>query len=172
MEGLLDKRIRWDQPRPISARGFLSVLGESMAGPPAEAQKVGSVSYVVASDRYMNFSTKAGYHFSTVDVYCGESQNKNYIHFRFAGGGAAVDRRSRRVQFLSEVLNSLDFKVQAREDLLTARLEKYDHTFICSRLTDLGRLTMCSRQLDMLMDTDASPQFFAQAFLGGEMERF
>jgi pyruvate,water dikinase len=172
MEGLLDKRIRWDQPRPISARGFLSVLGESMAGPPAEAQKVGSVSYVVASDRYMNFSTKAGYHFSTVDVYCGESQNKNYIHFRFAGGGAAVDRRSRRVQFLSEVLNSLDFKVQAREDLLIARLEKYDHTFICSRLTDLGRLTMCSRQLDMLMDTDASPQFFAQAFLEGEMERF
>ena len=172
LEGLMDGRIKWDQPRPVSARGFLSVLGQSMAGPPAHIQKVGSVSYVVASDRYMNFSTKAGYHFSTVDVYCGESQNKNYIHFRFAGGGAAIDRRSRRVQFLSEVLSHLDFRIMAMDDLLVARIEKYDRYFICARLTDLGRLTMCCRQLDMLMDSDDSPRFFARAFLNGEMERF
>jgi len=172
LAGLLDPRIKWDQPRSVSARGFLSVLGESMAAPPAHAQKVGSVSYVVISDRYMNFSTKAGYHFSTVDVYCGESQNKNYIHFRFAGGGAGLERRARRVRFLSEVLSSLDFKVQTRQDFLVARLEKYDQAFISERLVDLGRLTLCSRQLDMLMDTDSSPAFFARAFLKGEIERF
>ena len=172
LEGLMDGRIKWDQPRPVSARGFLSVLGHGMAAPPAHAQKVGSVSYVVASDRYMNFSTKAGYHFSTVDAYCGESQNKNYIHFRFAGGGAAVDRRSRRVQFLQEVLSNLDFRVEARNDLLFARLEKYDRFFIRARLTDLGRLTLCCRQLDMLMDNDDSPRFFARAFLNDAMERF
>ncbi|MEW6441289.1 MAG: PEP/pyruvate-binding domain-containing protein [bacterium] len=172
LEGLMDARIKWDQPRPLSARGFLSVLGQGMAAPPAHVQKVGSVSYVVASDRYMNFSTKAGYHFSTVDVYCGQSQNKNYIHFRFTGGGAAMDRRSRRVRFLSEVLSNLDFRIQTREDLLVARMEKYDRYFICARLSDLGRLTLCSRQLDMLMDNDNSPHFFAQAFLNGEWERF
>lgn len=172
MEGLMDGRIQWDQPRPVSARGFLSVLGQSMAGPPAHVQKVGSVSYVVASDRYMNFSTKAGYHFSTVDVYCGEGQNKNYIHFRFAGGGAGIERRSRRVQFLSEVLTELDFRVMAMDDLLVARLDKYDRYFICARLTDLGRLTMCCRQLDMLMESDESARFFARAFLRGELERF
>lgn len=172
LSGLLDPRIKWDQPRNVSAKGFLSVLGESMAAPPARSQKVGSVSYVVISDRYMNFSTKAGYHFSTVDVYCGESQNKNYIHFRFAGGGAGLERRARRVRFLSEVLTNLDFKVQSRQDFLVARLEKYDQAFIAERLVDLGRLTLCSRQLDMLMDTDSSPVFFARAFLRGEIERF
>jgi len=31
---------------------------------------------------------------------------------------------------------------------------------------------MCCRQLDMLMDSDDSPRFFARAFLNGEMERF
>ena len=172
LQGLLDSRIRWDQPRAVSAKGFLSVLGQGMAGPPAEAQGVGRVSYAIISDRYMNFSTKAGYHFNTVDTYCGKSLNKNYIHFRFTGGAAREDRRERRVRFLAQVLSQLDFKVQSRADVLVARLEKYDHDFIKSRLTELGRLTLCARQLDMLMDSDHSPDFFARAFLAGEMHRF
>ncbi|MFH1177409.1 MAG: PEP/pyruvate-binding domain-containing protein [Acidobacteriota bacterium] len=172
LAGLMDPRVRWDQPRPLSARGFLSVLGQSMAGPPAEALKVGRQSYAIISDRYMNFSTKAGYHFSTVDTYCGQSLNKNYIHFRFAGGAANPVRRSRRVQFLSTVLTQLDFRVQWKGDLLVARFEKYDQETIRARLAELGRLTLCARQLDMLMDSDASPDFFARNFLEGKLERF
>lgn len=172
LEGLLDPRIKWDQPRAVSARGFMSVLGESMAGPPAEVQGVGRASFAIISDRYMNFSTKAGYHFNTVDTYCGKSLNKNYIHFRFAGGGAAQNRRARRCRFLTLVLEGLDFKVKCRGDLLVARLEKYEREFIKKRLIDLGRLTLCSRQLDMLMDTDQSPDVFARAFLAGELEKF
>ncbi len=172
LEGLLEPGIRWDRPRPVSPRGFLSVLGEGLAAPPAEALQVGRVSYAIVSDRYMNFSTKAGYHFSTVDTYCGRSQNKNYIHFRFHGGGADLGRRERRVRFLSAVLRALDFHVQVRGDLLTARLDKYAGEAIRGRLMDLGRLTLCARQLDMLMDSDASPDHFARAFLGREWEKF
>jgi pyruvate,water dikinase len=172
LEGLLDPKIQWNRPRPVSASGFLSVLGESLSAPPAEAQQLGRISYTIISDRYMNFSTKAGYHFSTLDTYCGHSQNKNYIHFRFAGGAAAGERRARRIKFLSIVLTKLDFKIQARSDLLVARLEKYERAYICSRLTEMGRLTMCARQLDMLMDSDSSPEFFARAFLSGDMDKF
>jgi len=172
LEGLMDERIRWDLPRPISVRGFLSVLGESMTGPPAETLRVGRLSYAIASDRYLNFSTKAGYHFSTLDTYCGRSQNRNYIHFRFMGGAAELSRRQRRIQFLSAVLGALDFRVQARDDLLTARLDKYGDEIIRSRLVDLGRLTLCARQLDMLMDADSSAEVFAGAFLEGEWDRF
>ena len=172
LAGMLDKRLRWDKPRPLSARGFLSVLGESMAGPPAEALKVGRASYAIISDRYLNFSTKAGYHFSTIDTYCGASLNKNYIHFRFAGGAADASRRMRRIRFINTVLTQLEFRVQARSDLLVARMQKYDRDTILARLVDLGRLTLCTRQLDMLMDSDASPDFFARAFLAGEMDKF
>jgi hypothetical protein len=56
--------------------------------------------------------------------------------------------------------------------LLVARLDKFDSETIISRLTVLGRLTMCCRQLDMLMDSDTSPDFFARAFLADEMGRF
>ena len=120
----------------------------------------------------MNFSTKAGYHFSTVDTYCGESQNKNYVHFRFSGGAADSERRERRVRFLRTVLTALDFKVQTRGDFLTARLDKYGAETIRARLVDLGHLTLCARQLDMLMGSDSSPDFFARAFLAGEWEKF
>jgi pyruvate,water dikinase len=149
LSGMLEKRIRWDQPRPVSVRGFLSVLGESISGPPAEARQIGRQSYAIVSDRYMNFSTKAGYHFSTVDTYCGQSQNKNYVHFRFSGGAADPERRERRIRFL-----------------------KYGPETIQARLVDLGHLTLCARQLDMLMGSDASPDFFARAFLAGEWEKF
>jgi pyruvate,water dikinase len=172
LAGLLDDRIRWDQPRPVSMRGFFSVLGETMAAPPAEAQELGRASYAVISDSYMNFSTKAGYHFSTVDTFCERSRNKNYIHFRFAGGAADQTRRARRVRFVSAVLGDLDFRVSARADLLGARLDKCDRETIRARLTDLGRLTLCVRQMDMLMDSDEAPERFARAFLAGEWHRF
>ena len=172
LEGLIDPRINWEQPRALSTQGFLSVLGESMAGPPAQAKGVGGSSFAIMSDRYMNFSTKAGYHFSRIDAYCGMSLNKNYIHFRFEGGGASELRRQRRCQFLSMVLRQLNFNVQIQRDTLVARLEKYDRETIRVRLADLGRLTICSRQLDMLMDTDHSSEYFAKAFLSENLERF
>ncbi len=172
LRGMLDPRHAWRTPRPISVKGFLSVLGESMAGPPPQAQKLGRLSYAIVSDRYLNFSTKAGYHFSTVDSYCGRSTNKNYIHFRFSGGAADAQRRARRIVFLTRVLGALAFRVTAKGDILHARLDKYEESVIVARLEDLGRLTMCARQLDMLMDSDASPHFFSRAFLAGELEKF
>jgi pyruvate,water dikinase len=167
LEGMLDGRISWSEPRPVSVRGFLSVLGESMTGPPPDAQQLGRLSYAILSDRYLNFSTKAGYHFSTIDTYCGRSANKNYIHFRFSGGAADEMRRRRRVRFIRRVLEALDFRVDAGGDILHARLDKYEPEVIRQRLADLGRLTLCARQLDMLMGSDESPERYAQDFLSG-----
>jgi pyruvate,water dikinase len=172
LRGLLEPRIRWDLPRPVSMRGFLSVLGESMVGRPTDANEIGRISYAIISDRYMNFSTKAGYHFSTIDTYCGKSVNKNYIHFRFLGGAAAEERRGRRIQFLSKVVAAMDFAVQVKGDALVARLDKYSAEDIQSRLVSLGRLTLCARQLDMLMDNDSSPDMFSRAFLAEEWHKF
>ncbi len=172
LKGMLDSRIKWDEPRPVSARGFMSVMGENIAGPPAMSRGVGGTSFAVISDRYMNFSTKAGYHFSTLDVYCGQSQNKNYIHFKFHGGGATLNRRLRRITFLVEVLNGLEFRTQTQADFLVGRLDKYEHDYIRSKLVELGRLTMCVRQLDMLMDSDAKALALARAFLSGELQQF
>jgi hypothetical protein len=37
---------------------------------------------------------------------------------------------------------------------------------------ELGRLTMCVRQLDMLMDSDAKASALAQAFLRCDFSKF
>jgi pyruvate,water dikinase len=172
LKGLTDPRVRWDQPRPLSTRGFLSVVGESMAGPPADQRDLGRTSFAVASDKYLNFSTKAGYHFSTIDTYCGQNVNMNYIQFRFMGGGAAEERRARRIRFLSKVLIHLEFQPQEKGETLVARLNKYDCSTILEKLEILGRLTLVARQLDMLMDSEASPNRFAEMFIADRMEFF
>lgn len=167
LQGML--KVKWDEPRLVSARGFFSVVGSSIVGPPTETL-VGRLSYAIVSDKYVNFSTRAGYHFSTVDAWCGKSSTKNYIHFRFHGGAADPERRMRRVLFLDEVLRALDFRTKVRGDFLVARLEKVAEEIIEDRLYQLGRLTMTARQMDMLMDSDQSPGYFAQAFLRGELD--
>jgi pyruvate,water dikinase len=170
--GLQDPRIDWRKPRAVSGAGFLSVMGESMMGPPPDAGGIGGVSFVVLSDRYLNFSIKAGYHFSTIDAFLDRNPNNNYVNFRFAGGGAGNERRERRVRFLTEVLSHMNFQVTGRGDLLLARLEKMEGEEMERRLTELGRLTLCSRQLDMLMDSDESPAFFARAFREERFDMF
>ena len=171
LSGMQDPRIDWKKPRRISAKGFFSVLGENMLGPPPDMD-VDSISFVVVSDLYLNFSIKAGYHFSTIDAFCAPNENQNYINFRFAGGGASHERRSRRLRFISEILSSMDFVIQTRADLLIARLEKAKPELVLARLCDLGRLTLCSRQLDMLMDSDSSPDYYAQAFIKQDFDKF
>lgn len=172
LTGLTDSRIDWRKPRAVSMKGFMSVVGESMLGPPQAPADLGSVSFSVISDVYLNFSIKAGYHFSIIDAYCEERQNKNYLNFRFAGGGANIERRSRRLKFFTTILSKFNFSIETKGDLLIARLEKFDRDFILNRLIDLGRLTLCSRQMDMLMDSDSSPSFFAEAFLANDFTKF
>jgi pyruvate,water dikinase len=172
VDGLNDPAIRWDRPRPVSIGGFLSVLGESMVGPPPSKHGLGRRSFAMASDTYLNFATRAGYHFSTVDAYCGRSINKNYVQLRFGGGAAAEERRVRRVRFVAGVMRRLGFTVQTRADLVVARLHKYPREDIATVLRTLGRLTVCCRQLDMLMDSDAVVQHFVEAFFAADYEVF
>jgi pyruvate,water dikinase len=143
-----------------------------MMAPPQESIGLGSVSFVLVSDLYLNFSVKAGYHFSTIDAYCEPNPNKNYINFRFAGGGANRERRLRRLSSLGAILEGLNFTLHIQGDLLSARIEKLESGLVLDRLAQLGRLTMCSRQLDMLMDSDGTPALFAQAFLAGRFDIF
>ncbi len=73
----------------------------------------------------MNFSIRLGYHFSMIEAYTGENINDNYIKFFFKGGGAALDRRLRRVKLITEILKKMNFRVSVKEDVIDAILTKY-----------------------------------------------
>ncbi|MBO4301242.1 MAG: pyruvate, phosphate dikinase [Desulfovibrio sp.] len=169
LDGMLNPSVQAHGPRPVNMRGFLSVMGQSLIGGNQEGcSRFGQHSYAIISDRYLNFSSRVGYHYAILDCWCGDTLSKNYVRFEFAGGAAAGKQRERRVQCIGIILRSLGFSVEITGDRLRARYQKYPKGEMCQRLDQLGRLLIMTRQMDMLMVDDNAVQAFADKFLNGE----
>jgi pyruvate, water dikinase len=132
--------------------------------PGQRGERFGDRSYAIIADKYLNFSSRVGYHYSVIDAYCGETINKNYITFTFKGGAADEVRRNRRVRAISLILDQEEFKVTVRADKVDAQLKKYPRQSIEAKLEMLGRLLIFTRQLDMLMTSDDSIEWVANCF--------
>ena len=167
LRGMLHEDVRGREPRPIQLSGLLSVMREQMLAAPNVEERFGERSYAIISDKYLNFSSRVGYHYSVLDAYCGATVNKNYITFSFKGGAADDIRRSRRVRAIAIILMGLDFSVEVKGDRVDARLQKYESPVIQEKLDLIGRLLIFTRQLDMLMTTEISVEAVAQNFLQG-----
>jgi pyruvate, water dikinase len=167
LQGMLHEGVRGREPRPVQLSGLLSVMREQMLAAPSAEERFGDRSYAIISDKYLNFSSRVGYHYSVLDAYCGQTVNKNYITFSFKGGAADDTRRVRRVRAIAIVLMGLDFSVEVKGDRVDARLQKYERGVIEDKLDRIGRLLIFTRQLDMLMTSELSVEAVAQNFLQG-----
>ncbi len=167
LRGMLHEDFQAQGPRPIQLSGLLSVMREQMLSTPNVEERFGDRSYAIISDKYLNFSSRVGYHYSVLDCYCGKTVNKNYITFSFKGGAADDVRRNRRVRAIAIVLLGLDFSVEVKGDRVDARLQKYESTVIEEKLDLMGRLLNFTRQMDMLMTSEASVEAVAKNFLAG-----
>ena len=157
--------------RPVNLKGFMSVMSEQMLTPTNIAmERFGDRSYAIISDTYVNFSSRVGYHYSVVDAYSGRTVNKNYINFQFKGGAADDVRRSRRSRGIAKVLRSLGFIVDTKADVVTARFQKHPAEAVEEALDHLGRLLQFTRQMDMLMQSEASVTMLAECFLNGDYQ--
>jgi pyruvate,water dikinase len=165
MQGMLHKDLQGIEPRPIHLSGLLSVMREQMLSGPGE--RFGDRSYAVISAKYLNFSSRVGYHYSILDSYCGDNINNNYITFSFKGGAADDVRRNRRVRAIAKVMELQDFAVKVKGDQVDARLLKYPKPVIEEKLEMIGRLLLFTRQMDMLMDSEYSVDAVVQNFLAG-----
>ncbi|WP_319587345.1 PEP/pyruvate-binding domain-containing protein [uncultured Desulfobulbus sp.] len=167
LQGMLNKDVHGLEPRPVNFSGLLSVMKEQTLAPGHVGERFGDRSYAIIADKYLNFSSRVGYHYSVVDAYCGETINKNYITFTFKGGAADDVRKNRRVRAISLILDREGFKVNVKGDKVDARLQKYPKSYIESRMDILGRLLIFTRQLDMLMTTEQSVEWVAENFVAG-----
>jgi pyruvate, water dikinase len=167
LKGMLHEELRAPRPRPVEFSGFFSVMREQMLTSPTASDRFGDRSYAIISDKYLNFSSRVGYHYSVLDSYCGQTTNKNYITFSFKGGAADDVRRSRRVRAIAIVLVALDFSVDVQGDRVDARFQKYECPVIEEKLESVGRLLQFTRQMDMLMTTENSVELVAKNFLEG-----
>jgi pyruvate,water dikinase len=165
--GLTHPEVRWTGAVQVDLKGFASVMINTLSDSARYGDTMGEKSYALVSREYMNFSSRLAYHFSTVDAYCSEIKNNNYITFHFMGGGSSAERRSRRARFIGGVLKRLDFDVEIKGDWLLARLMKYERREMEEKLDFLGRLLCCARQLDMVMYSDQVVDWYIKAFWQG-----
>jgi len=166
LRGMLDERLRPCEPRPVDMSGFMSVMTRQMFS--TERERFGEKSYAIVTDKYLNFSSRVGYHYGVLDAYCGQTVNSNYINFQFKGGAADDVRRNRRVRAIGLILEGIGFRVEVEADMVKARFAKYPREEIASRLEDVGRLLIYTRQMDMLMKDEASVERLARGFLEGD----
>jgi pyruvate,water dikinase len=141
--------VGWTGPKPVDLAGFMSVV-MSTATDTNIQERLHEKNFAIITNDYMNLSNRLGFHFAAIEAFLGTPE-ESYVSFTFYGGGAELPRRMRRVRFLARVLEDLDFRVEPKEDSITARTDGYGADILEGKLEVLGRLMMVAKQLDMVM---------------------
>lgn len=168
IKGMTAPGIRWAGPLPIDLKGFTNLLMSNVVDSSRSDRDLGSRSYAIISDCYMNFFSRLGYHFSRLDAYASEELNNNYINFNFRGGAADPIRRMRRAKIVTKVLETLNFSVSHRNDHVLATIRKIPASSIFALLTEIGRLMGAVRNVDVTLTSDENINKFVDAFLQGD----
>lgn len=168
IKGMTAPGIRWAGPLPIDLKGFTNLLMSNVVDSNRSDRDLGSRSYAIISDCYMNFFSRLGYHFSRLDAYASDELNNNYINFNFRGGAADPIRRMRRAKIVTKVLETLNFSVSHKNDHVLATIRKIPASSIFSLLTEIGRLMGAVRNVDVTLTNDENIDKFVHAFLQGD----
>lgn len=168
IRGMLREGLSRFGPKPMDMRGLFSVVMRHALTSPEEEQSFREPSYALASDCYLNYAARVGYHFSVVDAYCSGTPNKNYISLLFRGGAADYTRRNRRVRAIGGILKEYGFSVDLAGDTVSARLSKTSAGETAGQLEMIGSLFQFFRQMDAAMADEQSVLTLKDAFLGGD----
>jgi pyruvate,water dikinase len=162
--------MRWPQGKPVGAQSLSSVFVKSEAEVAQGADPYRDQSYVALSENYMNFSIRLGYHLSTVEAYVSDQINDNYITFTFRGGGSTPARRERRARLIEAIIDRMDLNYQRKGDTIEARLAKYPPEQMAQRLIWFGKLTLYTKQLDMVLFSEGIVDWYIKDFIREHIE--
>ncbi len=167
LQGMKHEEVDWNRDVGVDWRGFTSILAESILRDPLKEGRMGEPAYAIIAGHYLNFNSRLGYHFTTIDSFCGPNVNDNYITFSFKGGAADMGRRARRALMIGTILKKLGFSVELRGDMVRGEIKKYRDAFLSEKLDMLGRLLGCVRLLDMVLSEDHQVQWYVNQFMAG-----
>ena len=166
-KGVSHPAVTWTREMPASFSDLASVMAGSLSSHNSAVRALGEKSYVLVADEYMNINSRLAYHFSLVDACVSDVPSRNYISFRFTGGGATRWRRNLRACFIDACLSHYGYLVDRRGDLVNAWFKKAPAEETEAKLDILGRLMACSSQLDMYMTSHDVMRWYVQQFLEG-----
>jgi pyruvate,water dikinase len=167
LNGMKHELVDWSRTPGLNWGGFASIVAQSAIRDPVAEGRMGAPSYAVIAGHYLNFNSRLGYHFTTVDSFCGQAVNDNYITFYFKGGAADIGRRSRRALMIAQILKQLDFKVELKGDMVRGEIKKYEEAALVEKLDFLGRLLGTVRLLDMQLSDDRQVDWYVEQFMRG-----
>jgi pyruvate,water dikinase len=157
--------MRWPQAKPEGAKSLSSVFVKSEEEVAQGAEPYRDQSYVVLSQNYMNFSIRLGYHLSTVEAYVSDQLNDNYLSFTFRGGGSTPERRERRARLIEAIIDRLDLHYERQGDTIKAGIAKYPPEPMAQKLILIGKLTLYTKQLDMVLFSEGIADWYIKDFL-------
>ncbi len=160
-QGLTHPMVEWDDRSHFDWQAFDDI---ALAGGVASKDSSDFASYAIVGREYLNLNMRFGYHFTLVDVLCGEDASQNYCQFRFAGGGGEFAGRILRMEYVSTILKRIGFQVVVKGDLLDSRCQQLNQQEILERLRLLGRLLGISKLLDMRLQDEAMVATKVQEF--------
>jgi pyruvate,water dikinase len=160
--GLNHPSVQWQERAHFDWKHFgETTMGEGIVS----ASDPQFASYAVLGADYVNLNMRFGYHFTLVDTLCGRDINSNYCQFRFAGGGADFSGRLLRIDFISTLLKEAGFQVEARGDLLDARISGLAIPEMETRLLTLGRLLGATKLMDMALHNNQDVKQYVVDFI-------
>jgi hypothetical protein len=161
-KGMYFPGITWSGPIGVNLKGLMVIMAQSTSRP---EEDFWDKTYALLSGEYMNYNSRLGYHYTSVDAYVCDKPMNNHIRFMFKGGAADDVRRARRARFIGAVLEEMGFEVVVQKDLVDSRFLGRDRTSTETNLDLIGRLMGCSRQRDMVMNDESIVSWHIEAFL-------
>ncbi|MEW6186318.1 MAG: hypothetical protein AB1585_11335 [Thermodesulfobacteriota bacterium] len=163
-KGMYFPGISWSGPIGVNLKGLMVIMAQSSSRP---EEDFWDKTYALLTGEYMNYNSRLGYHYTSVDAFVGDNPENNHIRFMFKGGAADDVRRGRRARFIGTVLEKLGFEVVVQKDLVDGRYLCRHREATEKNLDLIGRLMGCSRQRDMVMNDEAVVSWHVDAFLSG-----
>ena len=166
--GFTHPGINWSGTVQFDGSRFLTRLAASATaefGP-----EPGGDSYALIGTDYLNLSAKFGYHFATLDTFCGDEPDHNYLNLQFSGGAGSFFGKTLRLQFLAKVLGELGCAVNIQGDLLEATLNRHARVDMLEKLDQIGRLLASSRLLDMAITNQEDVDALSADFMAGNYD--
>ncbi|MCX8070026.1 MAG: hypothetical protein N2738_05925 [Thermodesulfovibrionales bacterium] len=162
LKGLMG--MKWPEARDFDISGLMGAIAHTATVTEEELMRTAEKSFAFISSNFMSFAIRLGYHFSSIEAFAGDNLNDNYIKFFFKKGGTVAERRLRRVRLITTILREMNFSVNVAEDVINANLIKYPLKETTKRLEILGKLTVYTKQLDMVLFNDAVTDQYIEDF--------